>query len=384
MARPRAAVRCPGPWLAARSSGDRSDVEAGAVHPAVIPIAQLAAEHRTEQRHQQDGHQRDDAGRRRGALVDRDPRQVQLLQHVVLRSEDGAHAGEHENHDEADQPHGQPLAGAVEAGHPARHVPPGEGGEEQGDPDGDGTPQPPRVHLGHPPPSPTVSTWLTASSAVSTPRARPSARPAADSSAIRMTASPLADSQPKNAAPHLRPPKRTRWATTASRAVPRVADAPSVRSEPPPVRTGTVWSTCVWSWCVRSLPTIVGLLRAGFSAVVPPCSGRCACPAVTWLIGVRGPVARLGDHSGEVGAVTVLLVDVANVVGSRPDGWWRDRAGATGRLLDRLAGLPGATLAGPDGAPLPVGEVVAVVEGAARDVPAPDGGRGVGGPGRGG
>lgn len=104
---------------------------------------------------------------------------------------------------------------------------------------------------------------------------------------------------------------------------------------------------------------------------------------MTWLIGVRGPVARLGDHSGEVGAVTVLLVDVANVVGSRPDGWWRDRAGATGRLLDRLAGLPGATLAGPDGAPLPVGEVVAVVEGAARDVPAPDGVRVVRAPGSG-
>ena len=27
--------------------------------------------------------------------------------------------------------------------------------------------------------------------------------------------------------------------------------------------------------------------------------------------------------------MTVLVVDAANVVGSRPDGWWRDRAGAT-------------------------------------------------------
>jgi predicted RNA-binding protein with PIN domain len=28
------------------------------------------------------------------------------------------------------------------------------------------------------------------------------------------------------------------------------------------------------------------------------------------------------------------FVDASNVIGSRPDGWWRDRAGATRRLLD--------------------------------------------------
>ena len=33
----------------------------------------------------------------------------------------------------------------------------------------------------------------------------------------------------------------------------------------------------------------------------------------------------------------VLVVDCANVVGSRPDGWWRDRAGAAARLHGRLA-----------------------------------------------
>jgi hypothetical protein len=71
--------------------------------------------------------------------------------------------------------------------------------------------------------------------------------------------------------------------------------------------------------------------------------------------------------------VTTVLVDVANVVGSRPDGWWRDRAGATTRLLDRLAGLVGTAPAGPHGAPVPVVALVAVVEGRARDVPAPDG-----------
>jgi hypothetical protein len=32
----------------------------------------------------------------------------------------------------------------------------------------------------------------------------------------------------------------------------------------------------------------------------------------------------------------VLLVDAANVVGSRPTGWWRDRAGAARSFVDRL------------------------------------------------
>ncbi|WP_369139014.1 hypothetical protein [Modestobacter versicolor] len=71
--------------------------------------------------------------------------------------------------------------------------------------------------------------------------------------------------------------------------------------------------------------------------------------------------------------MTVVLVDVANTVGSRPDGWWRDRAGATTRLLDRLAPLIGSELTGLDGAPVPVVALVAVVEGRARDVAAPDG-----------
>jgi hypothetical protein len=74
-------------------------------------------------------------------------------------------------------------------------------------------------------------------------------------------------------------------------------------------------------------------------------------------------------------ATTVtLVVDCANVVGSRPDGWWRDRAGANSRLLGRLAGLPGRpAVPGPDGHELRIGAVVAVVEGRARDVPEPEG-----------
>jgi len=71
--------------------------------------------------------------------------------------------------------------------------------------------------------------------------------------------------------------------------------------------------------------------------------------------------------------VTTLLLDAANVVGSRPDGWWRDRAGATARLLARLAAVVGRELPLGDGAPVRCTAVVVVVEGRARDVPAPAG-----------
>jgi hypothetical protein len=61
----------------------------------------------------------------------------------------------------------------------------------------------------------------------------------------------------------------------------------------------------------------------------------------------------------------LLVVDGANVVGSVPDGWWRDRAGAAVRLRDRLVPITSAGLADLPG---PV-EVVLVVEGKARDIP---------------
>jgi hypothetical protein len=96
----------------------------------------------------------------------------------------------------------------------------------------------------------------------------------------------------------------------------------------------------------------------------------------------------------------LIVVDAANVVGSVPDGWWRDRAGATERLRDALAlagpgalagtlrgasdgasergsdgGSDGASEGGSDGASdgasgggLAGDELVLVVEGAARRV----------------
>jgi hypothetical protein len=68
----------------------------------------------------------------------------------------------------------------------------------------------------------------------------------------------------------------------------------------------------------------------------------------------------------------VLVVDAANVIGSRPDGWWRDRAGAARRLLDGVEeALAARRLAGP---------VTVVLEGAARAAADHDtGGRPVGG-----
>lgn len=51
----------------------------------------------------------------------------------------------------------------------------------------------------------------------------------------------------------------------------------------------------------------------------------------------------------------LLVVDAANVIGSRPDGWWRDRPAAVRRLLAAMAASPYQDA-----------DVLVVVEGAAR------------------
>jgi hypothetical protein len=54
----------------------------------------------------------------------------------------------------------------------------------------------------------------------------------------------------------------------------------------------------------------------------------------------------------------MLLVDAANVIGSRPTGWWKDRAGAARSFVEDLrAGVAAGRLAEP---------VVVVLEGKAR------------------
>ncbi len=73
--------------------------------------------------------------------------------------------------------------------------------------------------------------------------------------------------------------------------------------------------------------------------------------------------------AGQLSTVTII-VDGANVVGSRPDGWWRDRAGAALRLRDELVPLAiDGTTELPDGLrpACPAGSAGAVAPAAAPD-----------------
>lgn len=96
------------------------------------------------------------------------------------------------------------------------------------------------------------------------------------------------------------------------------------------------------------------------------------------------PVDEVADHPlhpgfeaswerlrGLLAVRPAVVVDVANVMGSVPDGWWRDRAGAAGRLVSRLSalaeqGVEASVLDLPEQTWYP--EWTAVVEGQARSV----------------
>lgn len=83
-----------------------------------------------------------------------------------------------------------------------------------------------------------------------------------------------------------------------------------------------------------------------------------------------GPFAAAWPRLRECLRRPVLVVDAANVMGSRADGWWRDRAGAAARLRDELDATGGLTGLGPFDMAYP--EKVLVVEGKARDIGAGD------------
>ncbi len=77
---------------------------------------------------------------------------------------------------------------------------------------------------------------------------------------------------------------------------------------------------------------------------------------------------------GQPELVVTIVVDVANVMGARADGWWRDRAGAALRLCGQVIalaarGVPADLM--PGGGPAAPGPAdqgwVLVLEGRARD-----------------
>jgi hypothetical protein len=61
----------------------------------------------------------------------------------------------------------------------------------------------------------------------------------------------------------------------------------------------------------------------------------------------------------------LLVVDAAKVVGSVPDGWWRDRAGAAEKLRNHLVGVAEEGVPGFAEGPI---DVILVVEGKAKNV----------------
>jgi 8-oxo-dGTP pyrophosphatase MutT (NUDIX family) len=126
-----------------------------------------------------------------------------------------------------------------------------------------------------------------------------------------------------------------------------------------------------------SYTTVVGDVVAPFEPVISDPESR----ELSWV--PTEEVPRYPLHPGFaasweqlhalLGTRPALVVDVANVVGSVPDGWWRDRAGAADRMLARIGalsarGVPADALDLPADTWYP--EWTAVVEGQAREAAA--------------
>jgi hypothetical protein len=61
--------------------------------------------------------------------------------------------------------------------------------------------------------------------------------------------------------------------------------------------------------------------------------------ASSWPTKFPGDRATAEYATGDAGwrdALRMLVIDAANVIGSRPTGWWRDRAGAAQRFTERV------------------------------------------------
>jgi 8-oxo-dGTP diphosphatase len=93
-----------------------------------------------------------------------------------------------------------------------------------------------------------------------------------------------------------------------------------------------------------SYQTVIGAAPAPFEAR----SASSETSDVAWV--AAADVGQLRLHPGfaeqwpalrDALQPVTIIVDVANVMGSRPDGWWRDRPGAAARLGAELAALAG-------------------------------------------
>ena len=129
----------------------------------------------------------------------------------------------------------------------------------------------------------------------------------------------------------------TRWrrgsgAWTASRPATRSCGASATRSRSPP------------SACCPGSPAAGSAARC--SPPSPATRGRAARGACGCTPARSTPPPRCPPTSAAASAATARrrmsprwVVDASNVIGSRPDGWWRDRAGATRRLVAALDAL---------------------------------------------
>jgi predicted RNA-binding protein with PIN domain len=83
---------------------------------------------------------------------------------------------------------------------------------------------------------------------------------------------------------------------------------------------------------VAALPRVLVVPRPGFAT-----EGAEVLDVAEELAAVSSTAARAGaDHLIARASPRRLIIDAMNVIGTRPDGWWRDRAGAARRLINAL------------------------------------------------
>ena len=131
-----------------------------------------------------------------------------------------------------------------------------------------------------------------------------------------------------------------------------------------------------------SYHTVIGSAAAAFAVTSTSAETSAAAwvpvPAVAGLDLHPGFAAQWPVLASALQPLTVI-VDAANVMGSRPDGWWRDRPGAAGRLGSEVAALASAGISDLppelDAPPLErwYPQFLVVLEGQARAALRPDG-----------